>query len=136
MQFWSRRTWRKGRRMALQVIGAGLGRTGTTSLKRALEQLLGGPCYHMLDVQERTDDADFWGDAYEGQLPSHLPRHQVHGDRSGSSCLDCIVAPTDSERRFCASVCTGAHSFVGGSLRSSRPFKLRTPCHGSPRLNS
>ena len=56
--------------MALQVIGAGLGRTGTTSLKRALEQLLGGSCYHMLEVQERTADADAWGDAYEGHLPA------------------------------------------------------------------
>lgn len=36
--------------MALQVIGAGLGRTGTLSLKFALEQLGFGPCYHMLEV--------------------------------------------------------------------------------------
>jgi hypothetical protein len=56
--------------MALQVIGAGLGRTGTTSLKQALEQLLGGPCYHMLEVQQRTADADAWGDAYEGRPPA------------------------------------------------------------------
>ena len=55
--------------MALQVIGAGLGRTGTTSLKLALEQLLGGPCYHMAEVQERTADADAWGHAYQGHLP-------------------------------------------------------------------
>ena len=56
--------------MALQVIGAGLGRTGTTSLKRALEQLLGGSCYHMLEVQERTGDADARGDADEGRPPA------------------------------------------------------------------
>ena len=37
--------------MSLQVIGAGLGRTGTTSLREALEQLLGGHCYHMLEVR-------------------------------------------------------------------------------------
>ena len=55
--------------MSLQVIGAGLGRTGTTSLREALEQLLGGPCYHMLEVRERTGDPDAWGDAYEGRLP-------------------------------------------------------------------
>lgn len=55
--------------MALQVIGAGLGRTGTTSLKAALEQLLGGPCYHMYEVRERPKDPDVWGDAYEGRLP-------------------------------------------------------------------
>lgn len=36
--------------MTLEVIGAGLGRTGTMSLKVALEQIGLGPCYHMLDV--------------------------------------------------------------------------------------
>ncbi len=36
--------------MGLQVVGAGLGRTGTLSLKQALEQLLDGPCYHMTEV--------------------------------------------------------------------------------------
>ena len=55
--------------MGLKVIGAGLGRTGTTSLKSALEELLGGRCYHMLEVRERPTDPDIWGDAYEGKLP-------------------------------------------------------------------
>ncbi|HUI03633.1 MAG TPA: sulfotransferase [Acidimicrobiales bacterium] len=55
--------------MGLQIIGAGLGRTGTTSLKLALEDLLGGRCYHMLEVRERPADPDVWGDAYEGRLP-------------------------------------------------------------------
>jgi len=36
--------------MPLSVIGAGFGRTGTLSLKRALEQLGFGPCHHMLEV--------------------------------------------------------------------------------------
>lgn len=35
--------------MALEVIGAGLGRTGTMSLKLALEQLGFGPCFHMAE---------------------------------------------------------------------------------------
>jgi len=35
----------------LDVIGAGLGRTGTLSLKLALEQLGFAPCYHMLEVR-------------------------------------------------------------------------------------
>ena len=34
--------------MALKIIGAGFGRTGTMSLKAALEQL-GYPCYHMVE---------------------------------------------------------------------------------------
>jgi len=56
--------------MALEIIGAGLGRTGTTSLKQALELLLGGRCYHMMEVRERGTDPDAWGDAYEGHMPA------------------------------------------------------------------
>ncbi|MES2700634.1 MAG: sulfotransferase family protein [Pseudomonadota bacterium] len=36
--------------MALKVIGAGLGRTGTLSLKLALEHIGFGPCHHMSEV--------------------------------------------------------------------------------------
>ena len=36
--------------MALNIIGAGLGRTATFSLKFALEHLGFGPCYHMSEV--------------------------------------------------------------------------------------
>src|SRR5688572_7898333 len=36
--------------MALKVIGAGLGRTGTLSLKLALDHLGFGPCYHMIEI--------------------------------------------------------------------------------------
>lgn len=42
--------------MTLQVVGSGLGRTGTLSLKAALERLLGEPCYHMLEVFEHIED--------------------------------------------------------------------------------
>ena len=53
--------------MSLRVVGAGLGRTGTNSLKLALEQLLGGPCYHMLEVFERVADAPVWEAAIRGE---------------------------------------------------------------------
>ncbi len=36
--------------MALAVIGAGLGRTGTMSMKFALQQLGFDPCHHMMDL--------------------------------------------------------------------------------------
>jgi Sulfotransferase domain len=52
--------------MALRVIGAGLGRTGTHSLKVALEQLLGGPCYHMLEVMAHPDHIASWRAATQG----------------------------------------------------------------------
>jgi hypothetical protein len=34
----------------VKVIGVGFGRTGTMSLKAALEQLGAGPCFHMIDL--------------------------------------------------------------------------------------
>lgn len=40
--------------MALEVIGAGFGRTGTESLKAALERLGFGPCDHMLELIKST----------------------------------------------------------------------------------
>jgi len=55
--------------MSLRVVGAGLGRTGTHSLKDALEQLLGGPCYHMIEVFGRPDDIAVWQAAIDGAPP-------------------------------------------------------------------
>jgi hypothetical protein len=46
--------------MTIRVVGAGLGRTGTLSLKLALEQLLGGPCYHMIEVFEHPEHVAIW----------------------------------------------------------------------------
>jgi Sulfotransferase domain len=52
--------------MALLVIGAGVGRTGTMSLKGALETLLGGPCYHMLEVLGHPEHVEIWHAAGDG----------------------------------------------------------------------
>jgi len=49
--------------VALRVIGAGFGRTGTNSLKIALERLLGAPCYHMIEVFQHPDHVRVWHDA-------------------------------------------------------------------------
>jgi hypothetical protein len=56
----------EGETMTLKVVGAGVGRTGTHSLKLALEQLLGGPCYHMLEVFGRPEDIPRWQRAFDG----------------------------------------------------------------------
>jgi Sulfotransferase domain len=53
----------------LRVVGAGVGRTGTTSLKAALEQLLGGRCYHMLEVFADPEHLAWWKEAGEGGDP-------------------------------------------------------------------
>jgi sulfotransferase family protein len=55
--------------MALLVIGAGLPRTATRSLKEALETLLHGRCYHMQDVFENLDNVPIWRRALAGEPP-------------------------------------------------------------------
>ena len=51
----------------LTVVGAGVGRTGTLSLKFALERLLGAPCHHMIEVWTNPDQMPWWTDAIEGR---------------------------------------------------------------------
>jgi hypothetical protein len=51
----------------MRVVGAGLGRTGTHSLKLALEQLLGEPCYHMAEAFEHLNHIPTWHAAYRGE---------------------------------------------------------------------
>lgn len=51
----------------MKVIGAGLGRTGTTSLKVALEQLGFAPCYHMTELLKHPEHAPTWEAATAGQ---------------------------------------------------------------------
>lgn len=50
----------------MKVIGAGLGRTGTLSLKLALEQLGSGPCYNMSEVFKNPEAPGWWIDAADG----------------------------------------------------------------------
>ena len=53
--------------MSLDVIGAGFGRTGTMTLKEALEQLGFAPCHHMYEVIQHSEQAPFWEGAARGE---------------------------------------------------------------------
>jgi len=54
--------------MALQVIGAGPGRTATFSLKFALEHIGFGPCYHMAEVfRQVRRNLPLWLDVAAGK---------------------------------------------------------------------
>jgi hypothetical protein len=53
--------------MTIAVIGSGLGRTGTLSLKMALEQLGLGPCHHMVEVFPRMESVPLWIEAAAGR---------------------------------------------------------------------
>ncbi len=53
--------------MTLSIVGAGLGRTGTASLKVALEMLGLGKCHHMSEVFGSPEQIDLWVKAAAGK---------------------------------------------------------------------
>lgn len=57
----------------LQVIGAGFGRTGTLSMKLALEQLGFAKCYHMLEVAKHPEHLALWSQATEDAAKVNWP---------------------------------------------------------------
>ena len=66
--------------MALELIGAGLGRTGTLSLKAALERIGYGPCYHMIEVLTAPERGRHWLE--QTQSGSHDWDAIFHGYRA------------------------------------------------------
>jgi hypothetical protein len=72
----------------VEVIGAGFGRTGTASLKQALELLGFGPCHHMSEVLKQPATAEGWAAALNGDdtvLPELLSGYRATLDLP--SCL-------------------------------------------------
>ena len=53
--------------MPLEIIGPGFGRTGTNSLKLALERLGFGPCHHMFEVRDHPEQLPNWVAAARGE---------------------------------------------------------------------
>ena len=53
--------------MSLEVVGPGFGRTGTNSLKLALEHLGFGPCHHMFEVRDNPERLADWEAAALGE---------------------------------------------------------------------
>ena len=79
--------------MTLEVIGAGFGRTGTMSLKVALEELGFGPCYHMKELFRNPEHMGQWRAAMRGDpvdwervLGDYRATVDWPGARSTASC--------------------------------------------------
>ncbi|RKZ79041.1 MAG: sulfotransferase family protein [Candidatus Parabeggiatoa sp. nov. 1] len=53
--------------MGIKIIGAGFGRTGTTSLRVALEELGFGKCYHVYHLFEHPREIEFWEALNQGK---------------------------------------------------------------------
>ena len=74
--------------MTLKVIGAGFGRTGTLSLKLALEQLGFGPCYHMVEVFKNPQAPDWWSAAADD--PAHADWAKIFAD--SDACVTPVLS--------------------------------------------
>jgi hypothetical protein len=61
----------------LDVIGAGFGRTGTLSLKNALERLGHGRCHHMQEVFAAPESTAHWERAARGE---NIDWEAIYGD--------------------------------------------------------
>jgi hypothetical protein len=53
--------------MTLEIVGPGFGRTGTNSLKLALEHLGFWPCHHMFEVRDNPEQLPVWEAAARGE---------------------------------------------------------------------
>ena len=93
--------------MTIQVIGAGLGRTGTLSLKVALEQLLGGPCYHMVELFKHPEHVQVWEQALDGHTPDWdtlFAGYRATGDWTAPPSLPSLPTPTLTRSSSCPCV--------------------------------
>ena len=129
--------------MALEVIGAGFGRTGTFSLKAALEALGFGPCLHMTSVFADTARARRWHDAARRKArgepidwPRVLGRHRATVDWPGAFFwhelaaaypdAKIVLSVRDPDRWYDSAHATiyGLRRLASGSRRTALPFAL------------
>lgn len=81
--------------MALRLIGAGLPRTGTSSLREALRYLLDAPIYHMSEAFAHPHHAPTWVRAIGGDPPvweEFLAGYAAGIDTPFSSCWRDLAA--------------------------------------------
>ena len=69
--------------MTLKVIGTGFGRTGTDSMRNALNMLGFGPCHHMYEVMGNPEQTDIWRSIARGATPDW-----DHVFKGFNSCVD------------------------------------------------
>lgn len=72
--------------MTLEVIGAGFGRTGTDSMREALNLLGVGPCHHMMEVMAHDEQKRLWRAFVKGE--------PIGWDRLLAGYASCVDWPT------------------------------------------
>jgi hypothetical protein len=119
----------------MDVIGAGFGRTGTLSLKLALEVLGQGPCLHMVQVLDDPERAALFTRAAEGDLTSldkALEGHRSTVDWPGTSfwreltarhpAAKVVLTVRDPQRWY-----DSAHDTIFQAAEYARRNDLRSP---------
>jgi hypothetical protein len=84
----------------MKLINVGLARTGTTSLKAALEILGFGPIYHTFDLFTNSKHMDIWEGAYEGQevdWREFYADYEVADWPAGLFCQEIIAAHPEAK---------------------------------------
>jgi hypothetical protein len=79
----------------MRLIGAGLPRTGTTSLREALRQLLDAPIYHMSEALAHPEHTPTWVAAIKGDPPvwdDFLAGYAAGVDTPFSTCWRALAA--------------------------------------------
>ena len=74
----------------LKIIGAGFGRTGTSSLQVALEELLGGKCYHMKEVMLQAEHLQAWHEFAVGETSRMDWEWLLEGYTATVDCPVCL----------------------------------------------
>jgi hypothetical protein len=136
----------------LRVIGAGMGRTGTASLKRALEHLGLGRCHHMEEVIKNPREVPTWQAAARGEhidwasfmrpygaacdFPSALYYRELMEAFPDAKVVLTVRDPDawyesmrqtiiPSMTRFPARIVTPHLPYVSGPIRVMKPTRLR-----------
>ena len=103
--------------MSIKVIGAGFGRTGTLSLKKALETLGFDKCYHMSEVVANEAHTGLWLDAWRGGDPWEAAQPTDSGSVSPFTTTEPWDAPSTD-----AGAPDAAGSDPWGGVDSSDPW--------------
>ena len=69
--------------MTLKVIGAGFGRTGTDSMREALEILGFGPCHHMRELIKDPEHERLWRGSMPFGVELDFSKHDGGSRRRG-----------------------------------------------------
>ena len=126
----------------LRVIGVGLPRTGTSSLKAALDMLGFGPCHHMFQLMGKPDRIQKFLDAYDGKETDFYELMKGYGSTVDKPTIDfykeiqqaypeakLILTVRDSDEKWFQSYQSTIgtlleSNYIGFALYLRRPLRL------------